>query len=279
MIVWLASYPKSGNTLIRSMLSSYFFSQDGSFQFEQLSNIKTFPSNGFFEALNINVNDENEIFKNYINAQKLINEGKEKKIVFLKTHSSYCKLNNCDFTDLKNTLGVIYIIRDPRNITTSFANHFSKSIDEAANSILGDMFLMEDGTKCRTHIGKWNFHYNSWKNFNKSKILFIKYEDLIKNKKIIFEKIINFFQLLTKSNFRLDQKKLENIIRTTDFEEIKKKENQEGFNEASIDKKTGAPKTFFNLGEKNDWKKLLNREIQDKIEKAYKSEMEELGYL
>ena len=29
MFVWIASYPKSGNTLVRSMLTSYFFSNDG----------------------------------------------------------------------------------------------------------------------------------------------------------------------------------------------------------------------------------------------------------
>ena len=29
MFIWLASYPKSGNTLVRSLLSSYFFSKDG----------------------------------------------------------------------------------------------------------------------------------------------------------------------------------------------------------------------------------------------------------
>ena len=43
MIVWLASYPKSGNTLVRSLLASYFFSEDGNYDFEQLKNINQFP--------------------------------------------------------------------------------------------------------------------------------------------------------------------------------------------------------------------------------------------
>ena len=278
MIIWLASYPKSGNTLIRSLLSSYFFSKDGNFNFEQLTNIKTFPSNGFFEALGIDTSNENEIFKNYIQAQKLINEGKKKKIIFLKTHSSYCKLNNHNFTDDSNTLGVIYIVRDPRNVITSFANHFSKSIEDAANSVLGDMYLMEPGTKCRTHIGKWNFHYNSWKNFKKNKVLLIKYEDLIENREVILKKILNFFGFLTKSNFQIDQKKINNVIKTTSFEEIKKIENEKGFFEAPENKYDGKKKTFFNLGSKNNWKILLDKNIVEKVQLTYKKEMLELGY-
>ena len=48
MIIWLASYPKSGNTLVRSMLSAYFFSEDGLYNFELIKNIKQFPHGGFF---------------------------------------------------------------------------------------------------------------------------------------------------------------------------------------------------------------------------------------
>ena len=87
MIIWLASYPKSGNTYVRSLLSSYIFSKDGNFNFELLKNIKQFPDNFWFKKLGIDTNNENEMYKNYINAQKLFNN--EKSIRFLKTHSSF----------------------------------------------------------------------------------------------------------------------------------------------------------------------------------------------
>ena len=51
MIVWLASYPKSGNTFVRSLLSSYIFSKDGNFNFELLKEIKQFPDNSLFTNL------------------------------------------------------------------------------------------------------------------------------------------------------------------------------------------------------------------------------------
>ena len=61
MIIWLASYPKSGNTLLRSLLSAYFFSKDGKFDFSLLGNIKQFPENAVFKNLGIDVNNEHEI--------------------------------------------------------------------------------------------------------------------------------------------------------------------------------------------------------------------------
>ena len=74
MIVWLASYPKSGNTLVRSMLAAYFFSKDGIYDFDLIRNIKQFPDNTLFKEMGLNINNDEEIIKNYINVQEKINK-------------------------------------------------------------------------------------------------------------------------------------------------------------------------------------------------------------
>ena len=89
MIVWLASYPKSGNTLLRSILSAYFYSEEGSFEFNNLYKISQFPAVHHFMRLGVNIDDDSEVFKNFINAQNLINE-ESKKAKFFKTHSRLC---------------------------------------------------------------------------------------------------------------------------------------------------------------------------------------------
>ena len=48
MIIWLASYPKSGNTWLRALICSYYFSKDGIFNFDLLKQIDSFPSARFF---------------------------------------------------------------------------------------------------------------------------------------------------------------------------------------------------------------------------------------
>ena len=59
---------------------------------------------------------------------------------------------------------------------------------------------------------------------------------------------------------------------------MKNLEKKEGFIEARINKATGEKIPFFNLGPKNDWKKLLSKEIKNEIEILFKKEMSEIGY-
>ena len=279
MIIWLASYPKSGNTLLRSILSTYFYSQDGVLQFENLNKISQFPQTHHFLPLGIDIENDKEVFKNFINAQNLINEEKG-KLKFFKTHSSLCKIHDCNFTDLKNTLGAIYIVRDPRNVVTSLAHHYNLSIDQATDVMIDKNRLMDKTPKnCRVFLGSWNFNYNSWKNLkDQNKFLLIKYEDLINKKKTVLLKIFKYLDLLgLKSN--LDMTKLNKAIKTTEFKNMKKKEENETFYEAVIDSKTGKRKIFFNLGPKNNWRELLDQKNKDKIENNFEKEMIELRYL
>ena len=280
MIVWLASYPKSGNTLLRSLLSSYFFSNDGDFKFNHLYKISQFPAVHHFTSLGINISDENEVFKNFINAQNLINE-QNKDLKFFKTHSALCKMNDCNFTDLKNTLGVIYIIRDPRNVVTSYAHHYNLNINEATDALLDkSSFLVKTDKNCKAFMGSWDFNYNSWKKFElKKKYLLIKYEDLVNKKKNTLLKIFRFLESLGASKFKIDMVKLNKAIKSTEFDKMKDLEKKEVFYEGVLDIKTGKRKVFFNLGPKNDWRRILDQKNKEKIEKFFKNEMTELGYL
>ena len=279
MIIWLASYPKSGNTLLRSILSSYFYSEDGIFNFKNLEKISQFPQTSHLMSIGVDVNNEEEVFKNFINAQNFINKERQ-KVKFFKTHSSLCKMYDSNFTDLKNTLGSIYIVRDPRNVVTSLAHHYDLSVDQATNVMIDKDRLMDKTDKnCRVFLGSWSFNYNSWKNLqNQKKYLLVKYEDLLKKKKTVLLKIFKYLDSLgLKSS--LDMIKLNKVIKTTEFESMKKKEENETFYEAVIDNNTGKRKNFFNLGPQNNWRKLLDKKNIDKIQINFEKEMVELGYL
>ena len=82
MIIWLTSYPKSGNTYVRAFLSAYYFSLDGKFNFNQISKIKQFPHEKFFDK---KINSISEASSQWMPIQKKIVQNK--KILFLKTHS------------------------------------------------------------------------------------------------------------------------------------------------------------------------------------------------
>ena len=278
MIIWIASYPKSGNTLLRSILASYFFSNDGNFEFNHLDYIKQFPAIEHFRKMGIDLSNENEVFQNFIEAQKLINK-ENNKIKFIKTHSSLCKINNCNFTDLKNTLGVIYIVRDPRNVVTSFAHHYNLNVEQATDTLIDETrWLIKTEKMYKTFLGSWNVNYNSWKQLNE-RFMLVKYEDLVNKKKTTLIKIFKFIQTLNNEELKIDMVKVNKVIKSTEFYKMKTLEQKQIFTESSIESDTGKRKAFFNLGLKNDWKKILDNKNKKKIETSFKKEMSELGYL
>ena len=278
MIVWLASYPKSGNTFVRSLLCSYIFAKDGNFSFELLKNIKQFPDKTLFKQIGVDINNDEEMYKNYINSQKVFN--KKDTIRFLKTHSCFVNTKKFQFTDRHNTLGVIYIVRDPRNVVTSHSYHFQKTPQESLESLLSQQVLIKDDRHCTTYLGSWKYHYNSWKVFRKfNKYLLVRYEDLINNTEKTFLNILKFIAHLGRVKFTYDKEKFENTIKSTGFENLQTMEAKESFTEAKEDKKTGKKIRFFNMGIKNDWKKILDEKIKNKLEKELGDEMKELNYL
>ena len=278
MIIWLASYPKSGNTFLRSLLASYFYSEYGDFEFEQLKKIEQFPVNENFEKIGINISDKFEVAKNYIKAQEEIN--KTKKLSFWKTHSSFCKLyNKYNFSDLKNSLGVIYIVRDPRNVLSSFARHNSKSINETVELLTNDLATGNEKNEVEVYLGSWNFNYNSWKVFkNSNRYLLIRYEDLVNDTENVYIKILRFINDLSKLKSPININKIRKVVKSTTFSRMKKLEEEQGFEESKVND-LGKTVKFFNLGPKNNWKNLLISQIIKKIENKFYKEMLELGYL
>ena len=279
MFVWLASYPKSGNTLTRSLLAAYFFSKDGIFDFQLIKNIKQFPKTELFLKSGINIKNEKEVIKNYIRVQETINE--KNNIQFLKTHSYLFNFENNPFTNLENSLGVIYIVRDPRNVILSYANHNSKTQEKSAEDLIKGRLLGEDDhNQINIYPGTWGGNFNSWKSFkNVNKYLLVKYEDLINDKEKSFYKILKFIHNLKKIDFNFDKKKFQNVIESTNFERMQDLEKKEGFDESMPDNKTGKKIKFFSLGKKRTWKGTLKEKIRNQIEEAFKKEMLELGYL
>jgi len=280
MIVWLASYPKSGNTLMRSMLSAYLYSQDGSFNFDLLNNIKQFPDNVVFEKLGINTSDDKEVVKNYIFAQEEINKRDGKSVRLLKTHSGLNNINGHSFTNYKNTLGAIYIVRDPRKVLKSYANHSEITFEEAERRILNFGIIggkSDPINQTVIHSGSWASNYNSWKEFKKKdKYLLVKYEDLISDPEKYFNEVLNFIHMISNSKLKIDKIKLNNVLKTTTFEYLQNLEKKDNFKEATtVSKKIN----FFKYGPKNDGKKGIPKEIIENLEKNLGKEMKELGYL
>ena len=278
MIIWLASYPKSGNTWVRFFLKSYFNDANSNITLETKKNDKfqiiNFPNLKFMKERKIDYLNFKEIVKNWDEMQDYINLNK--KINFLKTHNALCTLGKYKFTTSKNTIGSVYIVRDPRDVVISYADHFGQSLDESVDSILSSThqeFPKDDNGKhfALSLMGSWADHYNSWKSYKGREIIIIKYEDLINNTYETFLKIINYLNKI--GNFGVNTNKIKFSIEEVKFENLQNMEKKEGFAEIAQGKK------FFRSGKVGNWRKELRTDLIKKIEEKFYKEMKELGYL
>lgn len=278
MIIWIASYPKSGNTWVRSFLASYYFCKDGIFDIEHLNKIQDYPNKQFFEEKV----KEGEIHKHWAKSQEKICA--EKKIKFLKTHNSLIKAFGKDFTLPKYTLGVIYIIRDPRNVITSVKNHNDfKTYEEALKMMQNDNGVIADYKYLNNHakttiINSWRINYQSWLRNNFFRRLTIKYEDIISNPHQTFRDIIIFVNTICRLNDNFDLKKFNNAVKTTSFKNLQNLELEGKFTENVYSIHDHKKIKFFNQGPNNNWKKNLDQNLIEKMNLYYKEDLQKFGY-
>jgi len=277
MIIWIASYPKSGNTLLRSLIYSLFFSNDGFIDLSKLSVIPNYNQIRFFEGL-ISKDERFDIKKiseNWNASQSRINSNNKLKL--LKTHNSNCKINGNPFTTEKNTAGVILVVRDPRDVVLSASNHFSLSNKKVCEILLDEnaKLLPRENLEHEivTILGSWVDNFKYW--YNYKNCLLIRYEDMINNKSKVILELINYFKMFIKTD--ISEEKINNTIKSTSFSNMQKQEVKGFFKESvTVDKKKIQ---FFNKGKSKNWVGNLDKKIQNKLEKAFYNEMKFLGYL
>lgn len=286
MILWLASYPKSGNTWVRLIVSQLLYQSENKEEniLKFVDKIPSYPKLKHYLNISIfhnksEIKNKNDVVKNWIPTQEILNIDTSIKI--FKTHNMLCKYQienkEFSFTNLENTIGAIYIVRDPRSLISSLYHHFSlrdlsESVDMLTDQSCWGGMMSKPVPEL---LSSWENHYLSWKRLPKN-LLLIKYEDLISCPEKVVLKISEFLKIFFE--FEYDEKKIKNIIENTSFKNLKNCEKKFGFNESIVDKNTNKKKDFFYLGPKNDWKSL-DKKLIERIEKNFEKSMSELSYI
>lgn len=275
-IMWLASYPKSGNTWFRMFLSNY---QKDSTNPVPLENIeKTILSSNSIEfeaAIGLNpfelLPDEVDLYRPDMYRYFSEELSKTQTIGFRKTHDAY--ILNKDGEPLfpeDVSLGAVYFVRNPLDVCISFANHNAENINNTLTMFLNNNTALSGKTtgQLRQLLKTWQGHVLSWNQQTKIPVHTVRYEDMIRTPMETFGSIIRFIDL------PYDENRLERAIANSSFNILKQMESEKGFIERSQD-----CKQFFWKGKIGNYLDYLNEDQIEQIIKHNDQAMKRYGYL
>lgn len=275
-IVWLASYPKSGNTWFRVFLSNLFSDTPGAVHINKLTETAISSNRSILDKyLGIHsselTSDEidklrPEVFRRY--------SGDRDDYAYIKTHEAWIlNSRNEPIFPPEITKGVIYIIRNPLDIAISYSHHNNESIDLTI-SRLNDGFSKlcdgKDGLYMQTGqtLKSWSDHVSSWTKDSGLPLHLIRYEDMLEDPLNTFKSALDFL------NLSYGESEILSAINYSSFNRLKEMEKREGFKERGIN-----TEVFFRKGQSNEWKTGLSRSQIEEIVSHHKELMMQFGYL
>lgn len=273
-IVWLASYPKSGNTWFRCFLSALI---EGEVNINRLHTDGIFSSRHIFDtAFDIDgrMLDEQEI-KNLMPRAVRYYASQSKKMLFCKIHDAYSYNSRGQaIIPSEVTWKVIYLIRNPLDVVASFANHNNSTVDAAIalmNNPRGYLARQKNGFNVNNQTPQlmysWSGHVQSWHEQEELDILTVRYEDMKQNALKTFSEAAAFIGL------EVDDEAIENAIALSEFEKLKETEEAQGFREKNI-----KSPSFFRKGQTGGYKEELTPEQIRAICIVHGKTMKEFGY-
>jgi aryl sulfotransferase len=286
--VWLASYPKSGNTWFRALLGALSVPEGG-----------TLDINGSLaddgNAADREMFDDLTILESALLTRREIDrlrpkvyesmaawfaggEGRPKRLAkfatwFVKVHSAYTRndLGEPVLGGARAAKAAILIVRDPRDMIASLANHSSISLDEAIAVINAPSVHMSpdsQAVRLSQNLLSWSGHAASWLGQSDIPVHLMRYEDLTRDAAKAFGAAMAF------AGTPVTPEQAERAARLADFIELARQERDQGFAE----KPSGAA-AFFRRGECGAWRTELTSDQVSRIETAHGQMMRQLGYV
>lgn len=275
-IIWLASYPKSGNTWLRAFLSALM--NKGAMEINKMNDHYIFSSRYLFDEITgINSCDlyDDEVKNMQPDVFRTLARSATGHLL-IKIHDAFSyNTNNNPIIPADVTHCAVYIIRNPLDIVASFANHNNITIDQAIyrmNNKMHAMAMQKDNhntnINTRQLMYDWSGHVQSWGTLPSFPVYTIRYEDMIAAP---FE---TFAHIIKQIGWEYSKEEIQDAVNATSFDKLKRQEKDSGFKERPL---TSA--TFFRKGMAGAWKEELTDEQAKKITEAHASVMKKFNYL
>lgn len=274
-IVWLASYPKSGNTWVRLFLQAYITGES------DINNISVTFGDDAAGLYNIGdgmshpheYTPEEIIYCRPMALLRLVRlklqDASNKLPLIIKSHAPCANPNGIELLPEGMTRATVHIVRDPRDVVPSYATHFGMTIDEAIID-MGKRLKVTKSSKQRVggFLSSWDLHTRSFLDTQTHNIKTWRYEDLR------HEPAKHFASILEHIGLQADKGRINMALDLCDISRLRKQEQDNGFREAS----PKAPGQFFGTGDVGGWRNKLTESQAVRINNAFERQMRKIGY-
>ena len=274
-IIWLASYPKSGNTWTRFLIANYLLNPEEPVPINDIPHLNFIshdsPINHFerFAGKKLEEMEDEEVaaVRGKVHQWLAMSRGRD---IFVKTHNLCGIAFGFPLIAPEATAGAIYIVRNPLDVVPSFAHHFSMTIDRAVEVLCTpEYYLPHAKNQIRQHLGSWTQHVNSWMKAPGMQRYVMRYEDLHRDPINTVGGLMKFLGLPP------DRQRLEKAIRFSSFDQLQSQEAKEKFKEAREEEGS----KFFRSGKTGGWQDVLSDQQVQTIIENHKDTMKRFGYL
>lgn len=269
-LVWLASYPKSGNTWLRAFLANYLIDSPGPVSINEMQKI-SFGDSSAPAYAELSGRDPKTLTPAEIAALRerhLARIAAGAPVNFVKTHSAHVRLAGRWLVPARLTRAAVYLIRDPRDLVISYADHFALDLAGAAAALASPTNMVPANPRTVTQfLGSWSGHVQSWTRTRDFRVLVLRYEDMLENAEAAFEKVLRLV------GAPLDREVLAMATERSRFEVLAAQEEREGFRERGA-----AQARFFRKGTAGQWREALPEAIVERIVADHGAVMKRHGY-
>jgi len=272
-IVWLASYPKSGNTWLRAFIYNLVENPErpGDIArlpawFEEESKPRWYEPYARDGVANLTFE---ELMDLRPEVHQDIADSRQRGTVFTKTHNMFGQIEGRPLHNLSVMAGAIYVVRNPLDVVLSVVDHFGLNTDAAIDFMANE----QTGTPTNEenvagYMGSWSTHVASWTVQPHPAILVLRYEDLQDNPGKGFGAVAKMLGM------DRDRDRVRKAIRFSSFSEMQKQELAQGFIEKSPNSKH-----FFRKGKKNQWANALTDDQVNRVVERHCEQMNRFGYV
>ena len=272
-IIWLASFPKSGNTWMRSFLHNLLRNPTESYDINTLTDFtygeaqtrwfRPFdPRPGSQYSLD-DVRRMRPLVHRHLTTLSPAS-------VFVKTHNALIEDQGVPTVTMEATAGAIYIIRDPRDVVISYSHHQGKPVDFVIDMMRDEAACVAgDDATVYEYLSSWSRHVQSWTHTPNPQLLVLRYEDMLDQPVKSFGAVTKFLGI------DVPRPRLDKAMKLSSFKVLKAQEQRKGF----IERPAQADAAFFREGKAGQWRKILTPDQVARIEAHHGEQMRRFGYL